>query len=106
MPNPLKEKLDKVKENLDKKVDKYFRRKSKGVKHSTFRVILYSSTFLATAQDITSTLEALHLDPSITISNPPETVESLHMYEKHPGEAQKFLGTIRIFLLFYFLNIN
>ena len=59
------------------------------------------------AQGITSTLEALHLDPSITISNPPETMESLRMYEKNPGEAQKFLGTIRIFLLFccfYFLN--
>ncbi|CAG8658031.1 4804_t:CDS:10, partial [Acaulospora morrowiae] len=41
-----------------------------------------------TAQNITSTLDALHLDPPIT---PPETVESLRAYEKEPGEAQKFL---------------
>ncbi|CAG8617622.1 5535_t:CDS:2, partial [Ambispora leptoticha] len=41
-----------------------------------------------TAQNITSTLEALHLDPPI---NSPETVESLRAYEKRPGDAQKFL---------------
>jgi len=46
-----------------------------------------------TAQNITSTLDALHLDPPIT---PPETVESLRAYEKGPGEAQKFLGTTKI----------
>ncbi|CAG8632097.1 12199_t:CDS:2, partial [Ambispora gerdemannii] len=34
-----------------------------------------------TAQNITSTLEALHLDPPI---NSPETVESLRAYEKRP----------------------
>ncbi|CAG8628117.1 367_t:CDS:2 [Paraglomus brasilianum] len=56
-----------------------------------------------TAQNITSTLDALHLDPPIT---PPETVESLRAYEKGPGEAQKFLGDmdreiVANFLYFY-----
>ena len=55
-----------------------------------------------TAQNITSTLDALHLDPPIT---PPETVEFLRAYEKKPGEAQKFLGTTnllytRLYILF------
>ncbi|RHZ76308.1 hypothetical protein Glove_199g202 [Diversispora epigaea] len=118
------------------------------VKHSTFRVILYSSTLLATtqgaettdlteesiittrepdqepstntpdqpetnamaqntqgttaedtaAQNIASTLDALDLDLQITVSNPLETVESLRMYEKKPGEAQMFLGTTKNFL--------
>jgi len=58
-----------------------------------------------TAQNITSTLDALHLDPPIT---PPETVEFLRAYEKKPDEAQKYLGTTnllytRLLLLLYTL---
>ena len=58
-----------------------------------------------TAQNITSTLDALHLDPPIT---PPETVESLRAYEKEPGEAQKFLGTTKFALhtLIYFVSLT
>ncbi|CAG8599295.1 1527_t:CDS:2 [Paraglomus brasilianum] len=58
-----------------------------------------------TAQNITSTLDVLHLEPPIT---PPETVESLRAYEKEPGEAQKFLGTTKFALhtLIYFVSLT
>ncbi len=52
-----------------------------------------------TAQNITSTLEALHFDPPIT---PPDIIESLRVYEKRPGETQKFLGITKIFTLLLF----
>ena len=43
-------------------------------------------------------LDSLHLD------TPPETLNSLRAYEKKTGEAQRFLGTSKIFFIYFIIS--
>jgi len=42
---------------------------------------------------------------SLLLDTPPETVETLRVYEKKPGKAQKFLGKTKIFFIHFIIII-
>jgi hypothetical protein len=40
---------------------------------------------------------------SLLLDTPPETLNSLRVYEKDTGEAQRFLGTTKIFFIYFII---
>lgn len=40
---------------------------------------------------------------SLLLDTPPETLNSLRAYEKDTGEAQRFLGTTKIFFIYFII---
>ncbi|RHZ45573.1 hypothetical protein Glove_669g17 [Diversispora epigaea] len=59
-------------------------------KKSKFKIFKFLKSIVKTRKKASETL-----NPTTTeISNPPETIESLHKYETEPGQAQKFLDFV------------